>query len=234
MGPAVYLPLSAVVQGLTATLLGGAPAMIRGRRQMGRAGLAYAMLAAVAACGGGTSPAPQPGQMRGVPPDLRGRRVMLLPVQQVLGVRGDADAELTFALEDLGRDVDWILEEEIAAVLARSPAFDARTRGLPVGRFLQAEVRRVGDPLFGLLRRLAALVDAEWILIPIAASFEPNQLVEGSTPRVRLTLALIEPRSGRVVWFGIEEGGDFPQGDPRGLASAVEKAAGTLLWYVGD
>ena len=199
---------------------------------MGRAGLAYVMLAAIAACGGGTSPPPQPGQMRGVPPDLRGRRVLLLPVQQVVGVPGDADAELPFTLEDLGRDVDWILEDEIAELLARSRALDARTRGLPVGRFLMAEVRRVGDPLFGLLRRLAALVDAEAILIPIAASFEPNQLVEGSTPRVRLTMALIEPRTGRVVWFGIEEGGDFPQGDPRGLASAVENVARTLLWYV--
>jgi hypothetical protein len=172
--------------------------------------------------------------MRGVPPDLRGRRVLLLPVQQVLGVRGDADAELIFTLEDLGRDVDWILEKEVTDVLARSPAIDTRTRGLPVGRFLMAEVRRVGDPLYGLLRRLAALVDAEAILIPVAASFEPNQLVEGSTPRVRLTLALIEPRSGRVVWFGVEEGGDFPQGDPRGLASAAENIARELLWYVRD
>lgn len=208
--------------------------MIRGSRQMGRACRACVILAAVAACGGGTSPPPQPGQMRGVPPDLRGRRVLLLPVQHVFGVRGDADAELVFTLEDLGRDVLWILEEEVADVLARSPAIDARTRGLPVGHFLLAEVRRVGDPLFGQLRRLATLVDAEVILIPIAASFEPNQLVEGSTPRVRLTLALIEPRSGRVIWFGIEEGGDYPQGDPRGLASAVEKVARTLLWYVGD
>ena len=159
---------------------------------------------------------------------------MLLPVQHVVGVGGDMDAELAFTLEDLGRDVDWILEDEVAERLARSPALDTRTRGLPVGRFLQAEVRRIGDPLFGLLRRLAALVDAEAILIPIGASFESNQLVEGSTPRVRLTVALIEPRTGRVVWFGIEEGGDFPQGDPRGLATAVENVARTLLWYLGD
>jgi len=44
--------------------------------------------------------------MRGVPPDLRGRRVLLLPVQHVLGVRGDADTELVFTLEDRARTAD--------------------------------------------------------------------------------------------------------------------------------
>jgi hypothetical protein len=190
-----------------------------------------AALGPLTACGG--TPAPQPGEMRGTPPDLRGRRVVLLPVQQLVGVTGDVDAEIAYALRDRGREVDWIPADSIESILARSPGVDARTRGLPVGQFLFAEVQRVGDPLFGQLRRLAALVSAEAVLIPIAASFEPNQAIAGSTPRVRLTAALIEPRSGRVVWFGVEEGEDFPQTDPRALASAVEALSRTLLWYVG-
>ena len=197
--------------------------------------VAFAALA-LAGCGGST-PAPEPGQNRGFPPDLRGRRVILLPVQQVLGVAGDPDAELAFVLTDRGNEIDWVMADEVDAMLTRSPALQTRTRGLPVGVFLQAEVERVGDPLFGQLRRMAGLADAEAILIPVLASFEASEPLPGAidppTPRVRFTATIIEPRTGRVVWFGIEEGGDFPQGDPRGLASAVENLARTLLWYVG-
>ena len=192
------------------------------------------VVTAAAACGGKTAPPPSPGQSRGVAPDLRGRRVLLLPVQIVAGVAGDPDAELAFVLQDVGREVDWILEAEVAEALVRSPGMDARTRGLPVGRFVQAEVERIGDPLYGQLRRMAALVDADAVLIPVAATFEPNETVTDSGPRVRFTTALIEPRTGRVVWFGIEEGEEVPRGDPRGLASAVERLAQALLWYVSD
>jgi hypothetical protein len=95
-----------------------------------------------------------------------------------------------------------------------------------------AEVERVGDPLYGQLRRMAALVDAEAALLPVQVSFDANEALEGAAPRVRFTMALIETRTGRVLWFGIEEGGEYPRRDPRGLASAVERVARTLLWYV--
>lgn len=159
---------------------------------------------------------------------------MLLPVQIVAGVVGDPDAELAFVLQDAGREIDWILEGEVTEVLRRSPGIDARTRGLPVGRFVQAEVERIGDPLYGQIRRMAALVDADAVLIPIAATFEPNETIVGSGPRVRFTTVLIEPRTGRVVWFGVEEGEEVPRSDPRGLASAVENLAQALLWYMDD
>jgi len=195
---------------------------------------ALVALLGLAACGGGATPVPQPGQSTGMAPDLRGRSVLLLPVQHVTGVAGDPSAEMAYALKEIGREVDWIDEDRVVAALARAPGIDARTRGLPVSDFLVAEVRRVGDPLYGQLRRMAALVDADAILLPVAATFEPNAQVVGSGPRVRLMTALIEARSGRVVWFGVEEGGEFPQDDPRGLASAVERVARTLLWYARD
>ena len=169
-----------------------------------------------------------------MPPDLRGVRVALLPFQRVVGVSGDPYAELVFTLTDRGREVDWILEEEIVEILERSPAVQTRTRGLGVSLFLQAEVDRVGDPLYGELRRMSALVDAQAILLPLQVSFEPNPEIPGSGPRVRLSATLVEPRTGQVMWFGIEEGGEYPLDDPRGLASAVEQLARTLLWYVAN
>lgn len=207
-------------------------AVLTNRIRLVLLGAQAVLILGLAGCGGNSAPPPQPGDNRGVPPDLRGRRVIVLPVQRVVGVAGNPDAELVFALGDVGREVEWIFEEELQEALTRAPAIQASTRGLPVARFMMAEVERVGDPLYGELRRMAALVDADAVLLPVQVSFEANEAVEGSAPRVRFTVSLIEPRTGRVVWFGIEEGGEFPQRDPRGLASAVERVVRTLLWYV--
>jgi hypothetical protein len=184
------------------------------------------MASVLAACG--TAPPPEPGTTRGVAPDLRGRRVLLLPVQQNLGVVGDLDAELAYSLRERGRGIEWISAAEVEERMARSPGMQARTRGLPVSVFLQAEVDRVGDPLYGELRRTAALVDAEAVFLPVQASLESPP---GEDPRVRFVATLIDVRTGRVAWFGLLEGGAFPAGDPRGLASAVDEIARSLLWY---
>lgn len=195
------------------------------------AALCAAAMAFSAACGPRTQPPPEPGTTTGWPPDLRGRRVLLLPVQHVAGIRGDADAELAFALTGRGESVLWILPPEIDAALERSPGVQASARGLPVGMFTAAEVERVGDPLYGQLRRMSALVDAEAVLLPVVASLEAG---DTSAAAVRITSAVIEPRSGRVLWFGVLEGGAFAPADPRGLASAAETLARTLLPFGGD
>jgi hypothetical protein len=153
---------------------------------------------------------------------------LVLPVQLNLGVPGDPDAELAFGLGERGAGVEWIMPAEVDEVLARSPAVQARTRGLPVGNFVVAEVERVGDPLYGELRRMASLVGAEVVLLPVQASIEA---VGGGDPVVRFWTALIDVRSGRVMWFSVLEGDGFPRGDPRGLASAVDELARSLLWY---
>lgn len=191
-----------------------------------------AVAVVMAGCGGGSAPPPDPGTSLGVAPNLNGRRVLLLPVQQVLRVPGDPSAELAFALTSRGRDIEWVLPAEVDQALARSPGLQARTTGLPVGPFTQARVERVGDPLYGQLRRMAGLVDAEVIVLPVTVTWEPNPAVIDADPRVRFTAALIVARTGRVVWFGVEEGDDHPRDDPRALASAAERLAESLLWYV--
>lgn len=153
---------------------------------------------------------------------------MVLPVQSNAGVRGDPDAELAFGLRERGAGVAWVLPAEVEEILARSPGVQASTRGLPVGQFLVAEVERVGDPLYGELRRMASLVDADIVLLPVQTSLSA---VAGAEPKVRFTTALVEVRSGRVMWFSILEGESFPSGDPRGLASAVDELSRALLWY---
>ena len=111
--------------------------------------------------------------------------------------------------------------------LDRSPGLNARIRGLPVGMFSSAEVRRIGDPLYGDLRRLSSLVDAEVALLPVRAWARPDP--EGA--RLRLTTALIHVRTGRVLWYGVVEGEPLDPATPVALASAVDALARTLLWY---
>jgi hypothetical protein len=103
-------------------------------------------------------------------------------------------------------------------------------RGLQVSQFLQAEVKRIGDPLFGDLLRLGVLVDAEVALLPVQTAL---QTVPDKDPTVRLWTTLIDIRSGRVLWFSVLDGEAAPSGDPRGLASVVEELTREMLWYGG-
>lgn len=184
---------------------------------------------ALAACGGGPRPAPGPETTNTLPPDLRGRTVMVLPVQATAGVAGDADAELAFALRARGGDVTWVFPAELERALERSPGLDARTRGLSVGVFLSREVERVGDPLYGTILRLSSLVDGEVALIPVQVAPGPAD-AEGKSP-LQVWTALIHVRSGRVLWFGVVAGAPGDAGDPSVLASAMDVLARRLLWY---
>lgn len=190
-----------------------------------QAGMALAL--ALSGCARTTAP-PAPGTSQGTPPDLRGSRVMVLPVQEKRGVPGNLDAELAFGLQERGEGVTWILPEALDEALVTSPGMDVSLRSMPVGMFDGGEVRRVGDPLYGQLRRLSALTDADWALIPVRAAAVADA---DGTVAVQLWATLIHVRTGRVLWFGVVEGERAAPDDPRGLASAMDKLARTLLWY---
>jgi len=186
-----------------------------------------ALALAVSACGKGRAPVPEPGTSQGTPPDLRGSIVMVLPFQSAMGVAGDVDAELAFALRDRAPGVDWVLPPRLQRALDRSPGLNVRIHGLQVGVFSAAEVQRVGDPLYGDLLRLGALVDAQTALLPVRAWVVPG---EGGI-RVRVSAALVHVRTGRVPWFGLVEGAPAETDDPGALASAVDALIQKLIWY---
>ena len=189
------------------------------------------LLAAVMAFGcGGTAQAPSAGDFEGFIPDLRGRRVMVFPVQFQTGVPGGVDPEITFALRTRGPEVAWIFSDELEAVVARSPSVDTAVRGLPVGIFLSAEVRRIGDPLFGQLRRLGALTNSDIALIPVAIGTGAEGV--GGTSVVEIAATIVNVRTGQVIWFGVVGGRPGLVADFGLVASAVEELAETLLWYV--
>jgi hypothetical protein len=149
---------------------------------------------------------------------------MVLPIQMETAVPSGvlADPELTHALRSRGEGVTWVFPPELEEALERSPGVSSRIRGLPVHIFNQAEVDRVGDPLFGNLLRLASLTGADVALIPI-------ELKYGESGAYTLGTALIGTRTGRVSWYGVVEGDPGEARDIATLASLTEKLARALL-----
>jgi hypothetical protein len=152
---------------------------------------------------------------------------MLFPVQSLQGVGPELDAELAFALDQRGADVDWVAAAEMTSASALSPGLNVRVEGLPVGAFMQSEVRRVGDPLLGYLLRMGALVRSEIALVPVQARYRAETALAPSG--VEIAAALVAVRTGQVLWFGVVEGGPGPADDPRALASAAEAVGRRLL-----
>ena len=94
--------------------------------------------------------------------------------------------------------------------------------------FLQAEVRRVGDPLYGMIRRAASLSGAELALLPVGIAFRPDP--GGRTPgRLELLAAVVSVTSGQVVWLDRVEGVAETSDDPGGMARVMDALATSLL-----
>ena len=182
-------------------------------------------LAVIVASNCGPPPEPPgPGEARGLIPDLRGSTVMVLPVQLKTGVPQDilVDPELAHSLRTRGEGVSWIFPPELDDILRRSPGLQTQIRNLPVHVFLQAEVNRIGDPLFGHLVRMAGVMGANVALLPVELSY-------GEAGAYLLSAALVEVRTGRVSWYGVLEGAPGEEGTPGALASATEMLARVIL-----
>lgn len=152
---------------------------------------------------------------------------MVLPAQAVHGVTGDVDAEIAFALRERGPRTAWILPAELEAALARNRGLAVRLDALSVGIFRRTQVKRIGDPLYGELRRLAALSGADVALVPIEV--RTRRAEAGTLPAVEIMSVAIDARLGSVLWFGVVAS---PEPGPRGppaLALAADALARALL-----
>jgi len=157
---------------------------------------------------------------------LAGERVLLFPVQRDL-VEGDADREMVFAIRGRSGSSSWVFPDEIRNGVARSPSLSVPVDDLPVDIFFQAEVERVGDPLYGMIRRAASLSGARRAVIPLSVSYRaPDAERPGAVEVFGLLLDVV---TGRVLWLGTEEGAAGGSDDPGGLARSMEAFAGRFL-----
>lgn len=195
-----------------------------------RRALALLVLAVQASCSGRALP-PTPDQPQPLPPDLSGAAVMVLPAQPAPGMPATEDPvpglddEIAFWLNEKAPRVSWTFTPELDRALARTPSMEVRIRALAVASFHRGEVRRIGDPLFGQLRGLGALVGSRFALVPVAAGWQRDTTGSG---RVEIRAALIDTQGGRVLWSGVVAGDRGPEGSRETVASAAEALA-TLI-----
>jgi hypothetical protein len=189
-----------------------------------RALLKVASVFFLAACASGGSSSSL-NETRGAVPDLRGRTVLVLPVQLTDRVPNGVmiDEEVAYALRARSDAVDWVFPEEVESILRRSPGIQAHTRSLPVEMFLQAEVRRVGDPLYGEIRRLTTLAGADIAIIPILLRY-------GDDGAYHMVATLLDPVTGRVLWFATVDGTTGAAEEPGPLASVADALAQAVVW----
>jgi hypothetical protein len=156
---------------------------------------------------------------------------MVLPAQAGPGgpIAGEPvpglDREIAYWLGERAPRVKWVFPPAIDRALERSPSIEVDIHALPVSVFHQAQVQIIGDPLFGDLRRVGALVDARYALVPVAAAWVPNTTGSG---RVEMNIALIDTVGGRVLWFGALAGEPGLVDSPATIASAAGALANLI------
>jgi hypothetical protein len=190
-----------------------------------------APLLVLAACAGSTRP-PTPEQPPPAPPDLTGARVMVLPAQAAPGTgRGGEpvpglDTEIAYWLGETAPRVDWVFPPDIQRALDRSPSLAIRLDALAVSSFHRAQVVIIGDPLFGDLRALNALLNARYALLPVSAEYAPVATGPG---RVEIRAALIDTLGGRVLWYGAVAGDAGADASAAVVASAARALARAIV-----
>jgi hypothetical protein len=187
------------------------------------------LLIALAACSSARREAP-PVPASTPPPVLIGQTVMVFPVQHGFVPVSDStvqhytidtgslDSELSYWLPQSAANVRWVLPATIQRSITRSPTLAIDIQNLEVSSFRRGQVKRIGDPLFGDLRKLASVLDARIAVIPVASE------AVGKTPadsRVQIATAVIDAMSGDVIWFGIHEATETGH-EQAGLASAAQ------------
>jgi hypothetical protein len=143
------------------------------------------------------------------------------------------DRELEFWLTDRAPQAEWVLADELRRVVERTPGWRLRLDALPPGiADIGGGNLRVRDPLFGDLRRLAAVTDAGYAVLPLSVAAVADTAASaagGFATALQLTVALADARSGRVVWLGSVRGEGAADSEARRAASVAEALARALL-----
>jgi hypothetical protein len=152
---------------------------------------------------------------------------MVLPVQTGSGPAVEGlDAELEYWLADYAPGVRWIFPPALERSLTRSSMIEVPIHALAVSSFHYAQVERIGDPLFGDLRRAGAVVNARYALLPISGAYLP---AESGPGRVELAVALIDTVGGGVLWYGVVAGDRGELQEPGTIATAARALATSLF-----
>lgn len=199
------------------------------RRALARRLIVLAAMLALPACGGKKpAPAGPPPPTAVAPMDLGGQQVVILPVQQSTGVgfnREQITAEIVTALQARDSVTRWITPDRLRHLLRQSPGYAPDPAALPNDSYQSHGERRVAGALADPIRRYAALTRARLVVIPRTAA----AISDSTGSRVRLTAAVVDARTGLLVWWGDADGQPAAADDRAGIVSAAEALARRMV-----
>jgi hypothetical protein len=200
------------------------------RRSLSLVCAALAVVLSAASCGGKKPP---PGGVAPAvaiaPMDLGGQRVLILPVQSASGLAFNREIiteEIVAAIRARDTRTQWIDPARLRRTLAGSPTFAPDPAALPNDRYEMHGQRRIQGGLADAVRRYMALTEARLVVIPrSAAMITPDS----GGAFVRLNAAVVDARTGFVVWWGEADGRPAPAEDRALITSAATALAVRML-----
>ncbi|HEY0019362.1 MAG TPA: hypothetical protein VGC13_23880 [Longimicrobium sp.] len=189
-----------------------------------------ALFVLAAACGGKKPP---PGQVAPAvsiaPMDLGGQRVLILPVQASSGLPFNREIitdEIVAAIHARDTRTQWIDPARLRRTLAGSPNFAPDPAALPNDRYEAYGARRIQGGLHDAVRRYMALTEARLVVIPRSATLVTP---DSGAAFVRLSAAVVDARTGMLVWWGEADGAPGDPADRALVTSAATALAVRLL-----
>jgi hypothetical protein len=200
------------------------------RRTLALACAALALALSAAGCGGKKPPPGGIAPATAVAPmDLGGQRVLILPVQSASGLpfnREIVTDEIVAAIRARDTRTQWIDPARLRRTLAGSPTFAPDPAALPNDRYEFHGERRIQGGLADAVRRYMALTEARIVVIPRSATLITP---DSGAAFVRLNAAVVDARTGFVVWWGEADGVPAAPGDRALITSAAVALAARLL-----
>lgn len=200
------------------------------RRTLPLACAALGVLLAAAACGGKKPP---PGGVTPAtsvaPMDLGGQRVLILPVQASSGLQFNREIiteEIIAAIRARDTRTQWIDPARLRRTLASSPNFAPDPAALPNDRYEAYGERRIQGGLADAVRRYMALTEARLVVIPRSATLVTP---DSGGAFVRLNAAVVDARTGLLVWWGEADGLPAAPDDRALITSAAQALAVRLV-----
>ncbi len=192
------------------------------------------------ACGGKpANPTPDPGKLQREPvrplitTSLAGQQLAVTPLTLLVSdealsatpplnsrpvALAWADSLVGAALIGRSPEVKWVFPPELRKLARRAPTVAPDPDRMGQSLLRGPKVEDVPDPLRTNLRSMMALVGGRFALVPAALVFlrEPND----GPVRAELSLALVDTRTGKVVWRSLAWGtGTTPE---RALVAALD------------
>jgi hypothetical protein len=208
----------------------GSTRRAQARRALALACAALPALLSAAACGGKKPPPGQVAPAVSVAPlDLGGQRVLILPVQAASGVPFNREViteEIVAAMRARDTRTQWIDPARLRRSLASSPTFAPDPAALPNDRYEMYGERRIQGGLADAVRRYMALTEARLVVIPRTATMIAP---DSGGAFVRLNAAVVDARTGFVVWWGEADGVPAAPDDRALIRSAAAALAVRLV-----